>query len=80
MNTHNYGPDNLAPGHVVWTHPATDAFMQGDTRGMVTKVGRKLIHVRMTVSGRVRKFSREYLAHDSDNGSAALWRSSEAGQ
>lgn len=72
MNTHNYGPDNLERGHIVWVHPATDAFMQGDTKGMVVAVGRKWIRVHMTRSGRYRKFSRENLAHDSDNGSAAL--------
>lgn len=40
----------------VEAHPATDAWMQGDRYGTVTKVGRKWVHVRMRRSDKVRKF------------------------
>ncbi|MFG3718222.1 hypothetical protein ACGF8D_10535 [Streptomyces massasporeus] len=40
----------------VQAHPATDAWMAGDRYGVVARVGRELIHVKMDRSGRVRKF------------------------
>ena len=44
------------PGSVVKANPATDKFMRGDVYGVVTKIGRKYIHVRMTRSGRTVRF------------------------
>lgn len=40
----------------VEAHPATDAWMMGDRYGTVVKVGRVWVHVRMTRSGKVRRF------------------------
>jgi hypothetical protein len=40
----------------VQTHPATDAWMQGDRYGLVTFVGRKWVHVNMDASQRTRRF------------------------
>jgi len=34
----------------------TDTFMRGETHGTITKVGRKLVHVRGQRSGRIFKF------------------------
>src|SRR5215831_12261189 len=41
----------------VESHPATDAWIMGDRYGTVVKVGRKLVHVKMDRSGRVRRFA-----------------------
>ena len=62
-NSHSYG-GSFKKGDIVWVHPATDAFMQGDMSGIVSTVGRKWITVRMTRSNRVRKFSADLLAID----------------
>jgi hypothetical protein len=43
-------------GRRVQVHPGCDCWMQGDRYGVVVKVGRRLIHVRMDRSGRVRRF------------------------
>lgn len=40
----------------VAAQPHTDAFMMGDRFGEVTRVGTKLVTVRMERSGRLRKF------------------------
>jgi len=45
----------VQPGQRVATMAHTDAFMQGDRFGTVTKVGRKYLHVLMD-SGRTRRF------------------------
>ena len=62
-NSHNYG-GTFRKGDIVWTHPATDAWMQGDRSGIVSAVGRKWITVHMTVSGKRRKFTADLLAID----------------
>lgn len=41
----------------VQAHPSTDAWMQGDRYGVVSKVGRKYVHVKMDKSGRTVKFA-----------------------
>jgi hypothetical protein len=43
-------------GDKVQSHPATDAWMQGDRFGEVVKVGRKYVHVKMD-SGKIRRFT-----------------------
>ena len=43
------------PGDRVQLHPATDAWMSGDRFGEVIVTGRKLIHVKMDRSGRIRR-------------------------
>ena len=48
-------------GQVVEAHPACDCWMQGDRRGVVSTVGRKFVTVRMTVSGKVRRFTPDLL-------------------
>lgn len=48
-------------GMRVQTHPATDAWMMGDRFGMVVKVGRTKVHVKMDRSGRTLRFSAENL-------------------
>lgn len=63
-NSHSYG-GLFKAGDIVWTHPATDAFMQGDVSGIVSSVGRKWVSVRMTRSGKIRKFTADLLAYDS---------------
>lgn len=46
----------------VQTHPATDAWMQGDRFGDVIYIARTgRIHVRMDVGGRLRYFTRDNL-------------------
>jgi hypothetical protein len=42
-------------GDRVQLHPATDAWMMGDMYGTVIKLGRKLLHVRMDRSDKIRK-------------------------
>lgn len=44
-------------GANVQAHPGTDTWMRGDRYGVVEKVGQRFIHVRMTVSGRVVRFT-----------------------
>ena len=44
-------------GKRIQAHPATDSWMQGDRYGVVTKIGRKYIHVLMDRSSRTRKFT-----------------------
>jgi hypothetical protein len=66
MNSHIYGqePRDFKPGQNVWSHPAMDAFMQGDRSGFVTRIGRKYVHVKMSVSRRYLKFTPDLLAFD----------------
>lgn len=45
-------PTVLAIGERVETHPATDAWMQGDRYGEVVSIGRKYVHVKLDRSGR----------------------------
>lgn len=40
----------------VQAHPATDTWMRGDRYGVVEKIGRKYVHVRMDRSGRTLRF------------------------
>ncbi len=47
--------DDFEEGMRVELHPATDAWMLGDRFGTVVRVGRRLVHVRMDRSGRVRR-------------------------
>ena len=49
------------PGNVVQAHPATDAWMSGDRYGVVVKVGRLRVHVKMDRSGRTLRFHPENL-------------------
>lgn len=42
-------------GDRVQLHPATDAWMRGDTHGTIERLGRTFVHVRMDRSGRLRK-------------------------
>lgn len=41
--------------------PSTDCWMRGDRYGTVTTVGRKYVHAKMDVSGKVRKFTPDLL-------------------
>lgn len=43
----------------VQLHPGTDAWMQGDRFGLVVKIGRKYLHVKMDRSGRTLKVTPE---------------------
>jgi len=43
-------------GDDIETHPATDAWMQGDRFGTVSKLGMKYVYVDMHRSGKTRKF------------------------
>lgn len=43
-------------GNVVQAHPATDAWISGDRYGIVEKIGRKFVHVRMDRSRRLQPF------------------------
>ncbi len=47
---------SFSVGERVQLHPATDRWLQGDRYGEVTRIGRKLIHVKLDKSGQVRKF------------------------
>lgn len=49
--------DDFFIGALVELHPATDAWMQGDTMGVVRKIGSKYIHLDMLKSGRRLCFS-----------------------
>ena len=44
-------------GTRVESHPATNAWIFGDRYGVVVKVGRKYVHVKMDRSGRVLRFT-----------------------
>jgi hypothetical protein len=68
-NTHSYGstPADFRKGHIVHLHPATDRWMMGDRSGIVSAVGRKFVTVRLTVSGKVMRFTPDLLAHDAFN-------------
>jgi hypothetical protein len=46
---------SFARGDRVQLHPATDRWMRGDRYGEVVLVGRKLISVKMDVSGQIAK-------------------------
>lgn len=46
----------IKPGDRVQTHPATDTWMMGDRYGVITKVGTKLVYVKMDRSGRTIRF------------------------
>lgn len=46
----------FAIGDRVEIHPGTDAWMMGDRFGVVEKIGRRLIHIKMDRSGRVLRF------------------------
>jgi hypothetical protein len=43
-------------GQRVELHPATDAWMMGDRFGVVVKIGRKYVHVKLDRSGRTIPF------------------------
>ena len=43
-------------GQRVQLHPGTDRWMMGDRYGIVIKMGRRLVHVKLDVSGQTRKF------------------------
>ena len=47
----------IETGTRVQLHPATDAWMRGDRYGTVVKIGRRLISVKMDVSGRTLKLN-----------------------
>ena len=46
----------MRKGDRVQAHPATDCWMSGDMYGVVVKIGRKYVHVKMDRSQRVRLF------------------------
>ena len=46
----------------VQLHPATDAWMRGDRYGVIVKLGRKYVHVRMDRSGKTRKITPDLLS------------------
>ena len=48
-------------GDRVQSHPATDAWMQGDRYGEVVKIGHSYVHVKMDRSEKVRRFAPENL-------------------
>jgi hypothetical protein len=47
---------DLWRGDRIETHPATDAWMQGDRFGTVVNIGSKWVEVEMDRSGRKRRF------------------------
>jgi len=52
MTTYDFTyPTDLAPGERVELHPSTDRWMQGDRFGVVSRIGRKWVSVRMDRSG-----------------------------
>lgn len=53
--------DDFDEGQRVELSPATDAWMSGDRFGVVVKVGRKVVHVKMDRSRRVRKLLPQYV-------------------
>lgn len=55
--------NSFTKGERVQAHPATDTWMRGDMYGNVVHVGRKLIHVLMDRSNKVRKFHPNNLLH-----------------
>jgi hypothetical protein len=55
--------NSFTVGERVQTHPATDRWMRGDRYGTVTRVGRKLVHVKLDVSGQVGKFHPSNILH-----------------
>jgi hypothetical protein len=57
---------SFAVGERVQTHPATDRWMRGDRWGTVTRVGRRLVHVKMDVSGHVAKLHPSNILHDGE--------------
>lgn len=46
-------------GDRVQLHPATDRWMRGDRFGVVSKVGRRYVHIRLDRSGDDRPFAPE---------------------
>ena len=52
-------------GSIHELHPATDAWMQGDRFGEITKLdqGKNLVHVRMNVSRRLLKVHPDNILH-----------------
>lgn len=53
--------DDFDEGMRVELSPATDAWMMGDRFGVVVRVGRRLVHVKMDRSRRVRKLAPQYV-------------------
>ena len=58
--------DLFTIGDRVQIHPSHDVWMMGDRFGQVEKLGRKYVHVRMDVSGTLRKFSERYVTRFTD--------------
>ena len=58
--------DLFTIGDRVQIHPSHDVWMMGDRFGQVEKLGRKYVHVRMDVSGKLRKFSDRYVMRIND--------------
>lgn len=56
-----YTLNDFDDGQRVELHPATDAWMTGDRFGTVVKVGRKLVHVHMDRSRKVRRLAPKYI-------------------
>ncbi len=54
--------EDFDEGQRVELSPSTDAWMTGDRYGAVVKVGRKVVHVQMDRSGRVRKLHPRYIS------------------
>ena len=52
---------NFPKGKRVQMHPATDAWMQGDRHGEVVRTGKFYVHVKMDLSGKIRKVAPENL-------------------
>ena len=65
-NSHSYGvkPSDFRVDDIVFIHPATDTFMRGQRYGVVTKIGRQHVHVRLAGGKTVRAFHASLLAHD----------------
>lgn len=55
-NNYEYGLGDFKVGQRAEAHPATDAWMMGDRFGLVVKIGRTSVHVKMDRSGKVRRF------------------------
>lgn len=47
--------EGFLPTHRVRTHPASDHWMRGERFGVVEKVGKTRVHVRMDASGRLHR-------------------------
>jgi len=68
MSKYDFQPSDFLVGQRAQVHPATDAWMQGDRFGTVTKIGARLVQLRMERSGAVRRFPARDILEDATPG------------